>query len=168
MALTVETGAGVANADTYISLVDARAILTPLGQDLDAVDATAEQQLRNAVYYLEAFRSQYKGLKMAQANPLQWPRSGVWIDNFSVDSDSIPVELKRAQVYAAWEIENGGNLQASTTGESVKSKEVGGAIKKEFFDTGPGSNLKRFTRVDDQLAPLLNTVGAFTIRTQRG
>jgi hypothetical protein len=168
MALTVEDGSGVSGADTYISLTDARAILTPLGQDLNATDATAEQQLRNAVYYLEAFRKQFKGSKVLQANPLQWPRYGVWIDGFSVSSDTIPDDLKRAQVYAAYEIEAGGTLQANSTGENVKMKEVAGAIKKEFFNSGAGASLKRFTRVDNQLSPLLNNSGPFELRSERG
>lgn len=168
MALTVEDGSGVSGADSYISLTDARAILTPLGQDLDAVDATAEQQLRNAVVYLESYRQQFKGCKVAKENPLQWPRYGVWIDGFAVLATEIPQELKDAQVFAAWEIENGGNLQQTTTGESVKLKEVGGAVKKEFFDTGPGSNLKVFTRVNDALSPLLKESGVFSLRSARG
>lgn len=168
MALIVEDGLGVAGADSYISLADARAILTPLGEDLNAVDATAEIQLRKAVVYLEAFRDQFKGLKALQANPLQWPRHSVWIDGFSVLSDEIPVELKKAQVYAAFEIEDGGNLQENTTGESIKLEEVAGAITTEFFDTGSGASLARFTRVDDALSPLLNTAGVFSVRGQRG
>lgn len=168
MALTVEDGSGVAGADSYISLADARAILTPLGQDLNVDDTTAEQQLRNAVYYLEAYRKQFKGLKNAQSNPLQWPRSGVWIDGYSITNTTIPDDLKRAQVYAAYEIEAGGSLQANSTGENVKMKEVGGAIKVEFFNSGAGAALKRFTRVDDQLAPLLNNSGYFELRSERG
>ena len=167
MALIVENGSGVAGADSYISLADARAILTPLGQDLNAVDATAEIQLRKSVVWLESFWARFIGRKTLEGNPLQWPRIDVVIYGFHKDSDFIPDELKKAQVYAAYELEQGGDLQENTTGESTKREKVD-VIETEFFNTGSGSSLSVFTRVNEVLSPLLNNSGLFNIRGQRG
>jgi hypothetical protein len=57
MALTVEDGSIVSGADSYISLVDARAILTSLGQNLNLDDTVAEQELRAACDYIERLAS---------------------------------------------------------------------------------------------------------------
>ena len=46
MALLVETGAGVADADSFISLVDARILAANYGLSLDVDDTAAEVQLR--------------------------------------------------------------------------------------------------------------------------
>ena len=154
MAITVEDGSIVTGADSYISLADARAILTPIGQDLNTTDATAEQELRAALNYIESYRSRFTGNKKTKEQPLQWPRYSAVVDGFLIASDSIPNELKRAQVFAAYEIAQAESLQANDSGRKISSEKLG-SMAVSYFETGATESSKVFTRVMDELAPIL-------------
>lgn len=167
MAITVEDGSNVAGANSYVDLADARTLLQALGQDLDVVDATAEQQILNAARYVEAFRARYQGWKTTNGQPMQWPRSGVVIDDEYIDSDTIPQDLIDAQIFAAYEYAQGQTLQPSSPGQSVQSEEVVGAVKVSYFDTGVIDGSPTLVRVNDSLNPLFESGGA-TMRGMRG
>jgi hypothetical protein len=156
MALTVEDGSIVTGADSYINLVDARAILTPLGQDLSANDATAEQQLRNAMNYIESFRSRFIGDKRSREQPLQWPRTSASLDGWLIPSDSIPLELQRSQVFAAYEISQDQDLQANDSGKKIASETLG-PMSVSYFENSATESSKVYTRVNDELMPLLES-----------
>lgn len=167
MSIIVEDGSNVLNANSYVSLIDARAILNPLGQDLNANDVTAEQQLLNSMNYIEAFRAKYKGQRTERSQPLQWPRIGVCIDDFVLDVDVIPQDLINAQVFAAYEFSIGKTLQPSITGQSVQSEEVVGAVKVSYFDVRALEGSFNFIRVMDSLNPLFNDCSTM-VRGMRG
>jgi len=165
--IIVEDGSNVVDANSYVNLVDARAILTPLGQDLDEVDEIAEQQILNSARYIEAFRARYQGQKTTANQPMQWPRIGVVIDDWHIDSDIIPEDLIDAQVFSAYELSQGNALQASSSGQSVSSEEVVGAVKVSYFDTGAIDGSPILVRVNDSLNPLFKSDGS-TMRGIRG
>lgn len=167
MSIIVEDGSNVPGANSYVSLIDARVILNLLGQDLDANDVTAEQQLLNSMTYIEAFRAKYKGQRTERNQPLQWPRIGVCIDDFVLDTDVIPQELIDAQVFAAYEFSTGVVLQPTVTGQVVQSEEVVGAVKVSYFDTRAVEGSFNLVRVLDSLNPLFETAG-FVMRGMRG
>lgn len=167
MTIIVEDGSNVTGANSYVSLVDARAILIPLGQDLDLDDAIAEQQILNAARYIEAFRQSFKGWKRNGIQSMQWPRFGVSIDDSSIGSDIIPQDLIDSQVFAAYEYAQGQTLQPSSPGQSVASEEVVGAVKVSYFDKGAIDGSPTLVRVNDSLNPLLKSDG-FTMFGMRG
>jgi len=167
MTIIVEDGSNVSGANSYVSLIDARAILTPLGQDLDLDDETAEQQILNAARYIEAFRQSFKGWKTTSSQAMQWPRAWVTIDGSSIGSDIIPQDLIDAQTFAAYEFSNGQVLQPSLSGQSIASEEVVGAVKVSYFDVGAIEGSSTLIRVNDSLDPLLKS-DAFTMRGLRG
>ncbi|MCP4929167.1 MAG: hypothetical protein GY918_08955, partial [Gammaproteobacteria bacterium] len=61
MTLIVEDGSVVFDANSYTSLVDARAYLSSMGYELNADDTIAEQQLIKGFNYVNSFESQYQG-----------------------------------------------------------------------------------------------------------
>lgn len=156
MSIIVEDGSNVPDANSYVSLIDARAILAPLGQNLAVSDITAEQQLLNSMSYVEAFRAMYKGIKTTSSQSLQWPRMGVVIDDDWIDNNVIPQDLINAQVFAAYEFSTGKVLQPTITGQSVQSEEVVGAVKVSYFDVRALEGSFDFVRVMDSLNPLFN------------
>lgn len=165
--ITVEDGSNVAGANSYVSLVDARALLDDYGQNLDVDDTIAEQQLLTASRYVDAFRARFQGLKTTSTQSMQWPRSPVIIDGSSIDNDTIPQDLIDAQVFAAYENAQGQTLQPSSTGQSVRLEEVTGAVKVEYFDTGSVEGSPALVRVQDSLQPLFkNSSGQ--LRSMRG
>lgn len=155
MTIIVEDGSNVSDANSYVNLIDARAILIPLGQNLDIDDAIAEQQILNATRYIEAFRKRYQGWKTNNNQAMQWPRSGVVIDGISIDIDIIPQDLIDAQVFSAYEFSKNQILQPSSPGQSVKSEEIVDAVKVSYFDTGAIDGSPYFVRVNDSLNVLL-------------
>lgn len=88
------------------------------------------QLLIRAMDYTES--QQFKGQKYTQAQPLQWPRSGVTIDGFSVGVDEIPVDLINAQYVTAVSIDQGLDPLAVIE-PSLKRKKTG-PLEKEWQD----------------------------------
>lgn len=167
MTIIVEDGSNIPNSNSYVSLADARAILTPLGQDLDSVDEVAEQQILLAANYVDAFRKRYQGWKTVSTQSMQWPRVMVSIDGSSIAIDVIPQDLIDAQVFAAYEVSLGQILQPTSTNQSVQSEEVVGAVKVSYFDTGSIDGSPILVRVNDSLNPLF-TFGGSSMRGIRG
>jgi hypothetical protein len=160
MTIIVEDGSIVDGANSYISLADARLLLANYGQDLNDNTAQAEIQLLQAMSYIEAYRAKFKGFKVLQTQPLQWPRAGVCIDDWIIDSDTIPQELINAQVYGAYEIQTGEELQANSDGLSIQSEEVVGAVKSSYYQNGSIEGSVNYVRVNDELNVLLNGGGS--------
>ena len=126
MALIVEDGSIVANANSYISLVDARAFADSRGIVISTDDTIAEQQLLKSMDYLEAQRARYQGEKTEPlTQELQFPRENMQIDCVDFPSDEIPKELWQAQVYLAVEVESGVELMPTTEGGFVTFEKVG-------------------------------------------
>lgn len=163
MALTVETGAIVAGADSYITLTDARTYLTSRGMALSADDTVAEQQLRTAFDYIESFRSKFKGIKVTSAQMTAWPRSGAYIDTYEIPSDTIPTQLKYAQAQAASAINSGLNPLSSGTGAAFILKEKVGPIETQYSEAISTSGLPILRGVNNLLEVLLSSTAFITV-----
>jgi len=155
MALVVEDGSGIANADSYISLADARTLLNNLGQDLDLVDATAEQQLRLAKDYVDSFRDKFKGYKGTREQSLQFPRHNVYIDGWLFPSDQVPTEIKEAQAIAAYEVAQGETLQSTGSGRKVQSEKLD-VLEISYFKNSATESSKIYKRVIDKLKAFMS------------
>ncbi len=119
MAITVETGAIVANANSYVSTTDFTTYATARGITLTS---GAETLLVQAMDYIESLA--YIGTKYTAAQGLQWPRSGVYIDGYLFDYDDIPQELINAQMQVAMAIDVG-NGPLVTISRPTKRERVG-------------------------------------------
>lgn len=86
MALIVENGTGIANADSYISVTDCDTYLANRGYTTWATLLTAEKEncLRRATgYMVQMYRLRWKGTR-AQANQaLDWPRNFVEREDYT-------------------------------------------------------------------------------------
>lgn len=99
MSLTVEDGTGLSNAESYISAADAGTYHSNRGNTTWASlsDAVKEQCLRKATDYMVAmYRGQWQGDRISSDQSLDFPRSGVVVDNVDIDSDSVPDKIKNA------------------------------------------------------------------------
>src|SRR3990170_9131450 len=98
MAIIVEDGTGdEPNANSYITVAEARTYAESRGYTFPSVDADAEKYLIQANDYIESFRRQFWGSKTDPNQPLQWPRYGAQVDGVDIASDVIPAVLKQAQ-----------------------------------------------------------------------
>lgn len=166
MPLVHETGAGLATAESYISVADATTRHGNFGNAAWAAaasDTVREQALRKATAYMEqAYRERWKGNRHTVDQALSWPRNGVVVDGFvAIDSDVVPNEVKNACADLA--------LKALTETlapdlERGIVREKVGPIETEYDRSSPQA--KRFRAIDMMLAPLL-TGGAGMARLTR-
>lgn len=169
MSLIVEDGTGIALADSYISVADARGILAKIGQDLSTQPDKAEQELRVALRYIDSvYRATFQGVKTTATNVLQWPRSWVYIDNVLQDSDSIPTDLKESQVFAAYEVSQGNDLMPTRTDENIKRKKFDAVMETEYFNQGAGASQNVYPRIMASLIPLLKPSNPLSATVVRG
>lgn len=173
MAVIVEDGTGLEDANSYVDEAEARAYAEARGIELPADDAEVSAMLIAAMDYLEAQRQRFQGSKTHPGvQALQWPRTGVILDcSYALPGNVIPSELKQAQMALALEVHAGNKLLPSSDGRVVKKEKVD-VIEREFMT---GSDLGRqglpapsFPLVDGLLAPLFTACGGgFGIRTVR-
>jgi len=155
MALVVENGTGVADADSYVSEADAITRATLLGLDFPVLDAEAEVPLRRAAIYLESYRNKYQGKKYIDGQALQWPRNPVYIDEVLNDPSVIPQELIDAQIVLASVEYANGNLFGTALG-GVGSRSVGDVSITS--NNGGAANNSAFSGLANELiAPLLKS-----------
>lgn len=163
MALTVETGAIVSGADTYIDIADTTTFLEQVYGEYDDNAAAflglatkfQEQVLRKAAWFLNIrYRLKWKGFKVTSYQDLDWPRTDVQDeDDYDVPEDSIPAAVKRAQVEIAIRIANAVAIFADRDrGGLIKSEKVD-VIAVTYFNSAPAQTV--FEEIDATLRGLL-------------
>ena len=161
MTLIIEDGSQVASSNSYVTDAEYVAYAAARGQTIGS-DATAREiELIKAMDYIEGHRASFKGDKVAFDQSLQWPRGGVWLDGFQIDSDDIPQELKNAQMEAG-AILNGTELLVTGETKNVASEKVD-VIERSYFNGGSWSTIRTDT-VDVYLDVLLKNSGFGTVR----
>ncbi len=138
MTVTVDT-------DSYIDEAELQAYAAARGVTLNGDPSV---QLIKAMDYLES--QSFKGTKTDTAQPLQWPRTGVYIDGVLIDSDTVPQEVKDAQAVIAVSIDQGYDPMA-TYGPAVKREKVD-VIEIEYKDSASTTDYSpAITRALDKL-----------------
>jgi len=174
ISIIVEDGSGVANANSYVSVADARTYAAARGVTLSANDDEVAVQLIPAIDYLEAQACRYQGCKTSQTQSLEWPRTGVYLDKccenpVPIPSDVIPKSLISAQVQLAMAINAGFVLQPNVSPQDYVTREKVGVIETEYADPTKVGIMPTFTAANDLLAPLFGECAAtkFAISTRR-
>ena len=154
MALTVEDGTGVTDADSYADQTFLDTYHTNHG---NSGWTFSEAAVRRAMNYIEGrYSGRWRGSKQFaySVNSLSWPRTGA-VDRDGLSIAGVPLRLRQALAEAALlEVGTAGTLQpALTRGGAIKRERVEGVVEREFFEGAPTRST--FTRIDDLLAPLL-------------
>src|SRR3972149_2071434 len=135
----VETGEGLTNSNSYVSLVDATQYHDNFGAPAawtNASSAAKEAALRAATRYLDA-KYFLKGKKTKFDQSLQWPRYDIYDrSDYLIDSDSIPQAVKDCCCILALAVINGDALMADLT--------EAGVISSESAQVGPISESKAY------------------------
>jgi len=158
MALIVEDGSGVTDADSYVTLAYADAYILAMGYttpDWSALtDAQKESCILRAMSFIEALN--YKGTKADQDYSLEWPRVGVIDRNgYALDNDFIPEQLKKALVECAFREQTLGTLQGDLDGASNIKSLKAGSLALEYFE-GRIENDPVFQIIDGLLKGLVD------------
>jgi hypothetical protein len=161
MALIVEDGTGLANAESYISVADAGTRHSNNGMTNWATLTLEEQEqaLRRATQFMEqAFRERWHGYRRNFDQALSWPRWDVSVDEYPVRFDIVPREVAAACADLALKAA-AGDLNADLTRGVVREKV--GPIETEYDRYSPQA--VRYRAIEMTLAPYLkgsnSTVG---------
>ena len=167
MALVVETGAGLANANSYVSVADAdtyHATYTGSTDWSGAANATKERALISATQYLDIeHEGRWRGVKGSSTQSLSWPRANaVDYDGYTVDSDIVPQKLKDACCELALRVVLGDDLLGVVTepgdvaSESVTVGPISTAV--EYVNGRPDIG-NSYPRVEALLKSLVHESG---------
>jgi hypothetical protein len=115
--IIVETGAGLTNSNSYVSEADLTTYATDRGI---TISGTAAVLIIQAMDYLES--RQFLGTKSDIDQALQWPRFGVELDSYYVDSDEIPTLVKQAEMEICIAIDGGVDPLANQSRETKREK----------------------------------------------
>ncbi len=149
MALIVETGEGLPDADSYVSLDDAIAYHAAQGNTAWAAATVTDEQrevaLRRATAYVDS-RYRFRGSPLTVVQALEWPREGpglIW-PNRRVIHATCELALRALA----------GPLYADVAAEGRIKSETVGPIKTDYAEPVNGGQT-RYAVTDDLLAPLL-------------
>jgi hypothetical protein len=188
MALTVETGAGLSNANSlatvaeFVSFNEERGNTTLAEADDDQISAAL---IKGADYLEQKFRLLWTGARATVTQRLSWPRRGVavpdFFDPFYRDLSNVPLdfqdtywipenqvlyEAKVAQILVANETFSGslstGVIQPAL-GRTTKREKLG-VLEVEYFDQAQGSSRQttKYWNVEQTIAPFLDLGNAFS------
>lgn len=170
--IVVEDGTGVDNANSWVTLEEARAYAGNRGVTLPADDDAAGAMLVQSGDFLNSFRDRYKGVQTYRGLPMVWPRYGANVEGAVLPDDEIPDLLKTAQFEAVIAVNRGVILLPSYAGGELPiTREKVGPLETEFADPFAGTTGYKDWRAPSvpgvmaALKPLL--VGIGQLRTQR-
>jgi hypothetical protein len=163
MSLVIEDGSLVSDASSYVSVEDVRAYAAARASTVPAVGAEGDAAIEAACIvandYLETFRDEFKGSKVAPATQsLQWPRTGATLDGAEIPPDVIPKLLRDAQCQLAIESVNGLDLMPTGDGREVIRKKID-VLETEWRPGSGGAAQPILTKVRKMLEPLLSGSG---------
>lgn len=145
--LIVEDGTGVANANSYTALANARAFADSRGLSLPTDDDEACLSLIQGFDYVESFRSRFGGQKATCTQSTQFPRKGLCIDGCVVAENAIPFELQQAQIIAASLQSQDTALFVNGNGRETQMERVEGAVSVSYFENGDTSAQPHFEQI---------------------
>jgi hypothetical protein len=157
MTLITEDGTGLATAESYISVADADARHAAFGNTAwTGATALKEAALRRATAYMvQTYRTRWMGERVNSTQALDWPRCGVTVGCYYVDSDSVPVTVADACADLALRA-LAEDLAPDLDRAIVREKT--GPLETEYDRFAPQA--KRFRAIDMALAPFLTGSGA--------
>ncbi len=159
MAVIVEDGSIVANANSYVSEAELTAYALARGKTLTA-DET--QLLIEAMDYIEGLS--FIGIKHTQDQALQWPRSYVRLDGYYQNHDDIPAQLKNGLMATAIAIDEG-NSPLSDIEKDVQREAIAGVIDVTYSSGAASNTIVR--TINNALKKLLSS-GAGSFKVSKG
>jgi len=151
MAIIVEDGTLIADANSYVSIADVDAYATSRGLVWTGDDAVKGAAILGAMDYIES--KPFVGYVSTSTQLLQWPRSGAYANGWNITSDNIPLMLIKATCQATVDQMAGDMMPTLKRGGAIKRRKVD-VLETEFFEGASATT--KYSRVDILLAPLLD------------
>lgn len=160
MALIVEDGSIVANANTYNTVADARTYADLRGIEMPVDDAAVEAMLIQSMDFFESYANKFIGDKKTNGQPLSWPRENVTLEGFEQPSDEIPRLVQYAQLAVAMEIAQGIDPYNPTEPKGAVTEErVEGAVTVKYANSGKLMPVSAYSKSSALIQALLKNGG---------
>ncbi len=136
--LIIEDGTNVTNANSFCTDAELNAWADLYGYKLPATEPERDAAQAQAFAKLNTFEQDFTGSRLTLNQSGVYPRRYVEINGFSVPSDSIPNDIKTAQMMIAANIGDGATTNSyvsgstSTSGGELSSFEVVGVYKETY------------------------------------
>lgn len=171
MALIIEDGSGIPNANSYIDIAYARQYASARGLTLPDDETAVESLIFNAMDKIESYWNRYQGKKSLPGNALQWPRQGVILYGSSLPTTEIPKQVKDAAAQFAIDSQSEELMPNRTTTTAVVEERVEGAVTVKYAapETSDGrAPTPVFTKAESYLEPLFKSgLGGAFLRSVR-
>lgn len=166
MAVTVENGSVVADADSYVSRADYIAYAAARGVTVTD-DATADADLVKAAQFIDSHESRMKGDRVSRDQFMAFPRSGVVIDGWTWAATEIPRQVVLAQLAVALDIHAGVDPYNPDQAAPVIKERVEGAVEVAY--ASPTSfKLSKTSSSEALINALLVSAGMTSFNLVRG
>ena len=153
MALIIEDGSQVANANSFVTDLEYTTYATARGLTVAVLAADRAIDLISAIDYLTSVEPSLQGYRASSTQVLFYPRIGVELHGFALATDKIPNELKNAQMEAAVYATSASLLNnAESTNVRIEKLDT---LEVEYFKGGSTSNVT-LQRVTAYLVPLMD------------
>jgi hypothetical protein len=167
MTLIIEDGTIVAGAESYASASDLAAYALKYGYTVPATTVEQEQLLMKAMLTVES--KAYQGYRTDSIQSLSFPRTGVYVDDILLDSDSIPSQLSDGQMAMAVDGYTTDFLPVTdpTTKGSITHEEVVGAVVRKYAANSSSSKdtiLPTSSKAETLLKPLTKSNRGWIVR----
>ena len=123
MALIIETGAGVAGADSFATVAEFATYAANYGRTVTDDTTEVEALLRRAALQMDYI--QWKGCGVTRDQSLSWPRYGVLVNRWELPSTEIPAKVKLGQMALAAELYEDDSAPAELTQGPIVREKVG-------------------------------------------
>jgi len=136
MTIVVEDGSIVSGANSYVTYAEFVAFALLRGVTVTATQPDGEVFLFNAMDDLQG--RNWMGWRVSEDQELDFPRSNIWRDGYTLPSDEIPTELKNGQMLLAMAAINV-TLQPVTEAQgkgAIIEERVEGAVTIKYGDSG--------------------------------
>ena len=152
MALIIENGNQIPNSNSFVTDAEYTTYATLKGLTVGVDAAAREIDLLAGMDYILSQESMLQGRRTASTQSVMFPRVGVYLFGYAVNSDFIHDYVKNSQMEAA-AYNTSGTLLNNTT-ITNKQKEKVDVLEVEYFKGGSRSNVN-LQRVDTYLIPLM-------------
>jgi len=151
--------------DTYATEAELGAYANARG--ITIVDASPSVLLLLAMDYLATLEDRWQGSRTSSAQPLAWPRTGVYVYGTLLANDAIPQSLKDAQCRLALDADAGVSL-LPTVGSGSKGSMIEQTVDVITTKWAEGANNTQpvFTAAMGLLKPLMKPGGGINFEVR--
>lgn len=131
MALIVEDGSIILNANSYVSRVDYIAYAASKGVTIADTEA-ADYELIKAAEFIDSHEPKLKGNRYSRDQSMAYPRTELYIEGWYWSYNEIPRNVILAQMSLAMDINSGSDLYNPETEKITTVEKVEGAVEVHY------------------------------------